>query len=83
MMTKTKADKQRAIERQRKRYNRLKAEGLCVGCGVRPNDGRRVKCLKCRKALASYPTVGHKIKRSIRAWRVIWTDYGEQRGRVE
>ena len=82
-MTKTKADKQRAIERQRERYNRLKAEGLCVGCGVRPTDGRRVKCLTCRKAAARYPTVGDKITRTIRALRVIWTDYGEQRGRVE
>ena len=83
MISKERQKRIEAIERQRKRYNRLKAEGLCVGCGVRPTDGRRVKCLTCRKATAVYPTVGHKIKRSIRAWRVIWTDYGEQRGRVE
>lgn len=36
-------------EHQRKRYERLKAEGRCIQCGAPKNGDTRILCTPCRE----------------------------------
>ena len=40
--------REQLVAKQRERYQRNKAEGLCVQCGKRPACEGRVMCMRCR-----------------------------------